>query len=126
MNRSYFSTSIIYKNRVGFEEISILLVSNQHPGDCLLGVHPVLWFPNLSPVDCLLGGYRLFIRLLTYFQSSKSVVHSVFKTSESKKEGKDQESIKSGITPDTGYQWESDVTIIHHKREPRGQPFPRR
>ena len=45
----------------------------------------------------------------------------------SKKEGKDQESIQSSTTPDPGYQWESDnVTIRHHKREPRGQPFPSR
>ena len=30
------------------------------------------------------------------------------------------------MTPDQGYQWESDkLTVIHHKREPRGQPFPR-
>ena len=44
---------------------------------------------------------------------------------QSKKEGKDQESIQSSITPDPGYQWESDnVTIRHHKRESRGQPFP--
>ena len=43
-----------------------------------------------------------------------------------KKEGKDQESIQStsSTTPDPGYQWESDVTITQHKREPRGQPFP--
>ena len=39
----------------------------------------------------------------------------------SKKEGKDQESIQSSTTPDPGYQWESDnVTIRHHKPEPRG------
>ena len=45
----------------------------------------------------------------------------------SKKDGKDQESIQSSTTPDPGYQWESDnVTIRHHKREPRGQPFPSR
>ena len=45
----------------------------------------------------------------------------------SKKEGKDQESIQSSTTPYPGYQWESDnVTIRHHKREPRGQPFPSR
>ena len=26
---------------------------------------------------------------------------------------------------DPGYQWESDkLTVIHYKREPRGQPFP--
>ena len=43
----------------------------------------------------------------------------------SKKEGKDQESIQSSTTPGPGYQWESDnVTIRHHKREQRGQPFP--
>ena len=46
---------------------------------------------------------------------------------ESKKEGKDQESIQSSTTPDPGYQWESDnFTIRHHKRESRGQPFPSR
>ena len=45
----------------------------------------------------------------------------------SKKEGKDQESIQSSSTPDPGYQWESNkLTIRHHKREPRGQPFPSR
>ena len=46
---------------------------------------------------------------------------------ESKKEGKDQKSIQSSTIPDPGYKWESDnVTIRHHKREPRGQPFPSR
>ena len=41
-----------------------------------------------------------------------------------KKEDKDQESIQSSTTPDPGYQLESDnVTIRHHKREPRGKPF---
>ena len=39
---------------------------------------------------------------------------------QSKKKGKDQESIQSSTTPDPGYQWESDnFTIRHHKREPR-------
>ena len=43
----------------------------------------------------------------------------------SKKGCKDQESIQSSTTPDPGYQWESDkLTVPHHKREPRGQPFP--
>ena len=43
----------------------------------------------------------------------------------SKKEDKDQESIQSSTTSDPEYQWESDnFTIRHHKREPRGQPFP--
>ena len=46
---------------------------------------------------------------------------------QSKKESKDQESIQSSNLPDPGYQWESDnFTIRHHKREPRGQPFPSR
>ena len=45
----------------------------------------------------------------------------------SNKEGKDQESLQSSTTPDPGYQWENDnVTTRHHKREPRGQPFPSR
>ena len=46
---------------------------------------------------------------------------------QSKKEDRVQESIQSSTTPDPGYQWESDnVTTRHHKREPRGQPFPSR
>ena len=45
----------------------------------------------------------------------------------SKKERKNQESIQSSTTPDPGYQWKNDnFTIRHHKREPRGQPFPSR
>ena len=49
------------------------------------------------------------------------------KLCKSKKGGKDQESIQSSTTLDPGYQWESDnVTIRHHKREPRGQSFPSR
>ena len=45
----------------------------------------------------------------------------------SKQGCKDQESIQSSTTPDPGYQWESDkLTVKHHKREPRGQPFPSR
>ena len=43
---------------------------------------------------------------------------------QSKKEGKDRESIQSSTIPYPGYQWESDnFTIRHNKREPRGQPF---
>ena len=50
-----------------------------------------------------------------------------YTNSESKKEGKDQESIQSCTAPDPGYQWESDkLSIRYHKREPRGQPFPSR
>ena len=41
--------------------------------------------------------------------------------------GKDHESIQSSTTPDSGYKWESNkLTIRHHRREPRGQPFPSR
>ena len=51
----------------------------------------------------------------------------VYASIESKKEGKNQESIQLSTTPDLGYQWESDnVTIRHHKRESKGQPFPSR
>ena len=40
---------------------------------------------------------------------------------QSKKDGKDQESIQSSTTPDLGCQWESNkLTVRHHKREPRG------
>ena len=41
---------------------------------------------------------------------------------QSKKDGKDQESIQSSTTPDPGYQWESNkLTVRHHKRKPRDQ-----
>ena len=41
---------------------------------------------------------------------------------QSRKDGKDQESIQSRTTPDPGYQWESNELLVrHHKREPRGQ-----
>ena len=41
---------------------------------------------------------------------------------QSKKDGKDQESIQSSTTPDTGYQWESNtLTVRHHRRELRSQ-----
>ena len=40
---------------------------------------------------------------------------------------KDQESMHSSTAPDPGYQWENiKLTVRHHKREPRGQPFPYR
>ena len=58
---------------------------------------------------------------------SQSVVtlYCVVTCSESKREGKEQESIQSSTTPDAGNQWESDnFSIRHHKREPRGQPPP--
>ena len=41
---------------------------------------------------------------------------------QSKKDGKDQESIQSSTTPDPGYQWESSkLTVSHHRRELRSQ-----
>ena len=33
-------------------------------------------------------------------------------SSQSKKEGKDKDSIQSSTTPDPGYQWESDNAIV--------------
>ena len=36
------------RGTVGRELSLLLLVPNQHQGDCLLGVHPVSRFPNLS------------------------------------------------------------------------------
>ena len=54
-----------------------------------------------------------------------NIIFQLYK--QSKKEGKDQESIQSSTTPDQGYQWESNkLTIKYHKREPRGQSFPSR
>ena len=48
---------------------------------------------------------------------------------QSKKNGKDEESIQSSTPPGPGYQCESDnftITCRHYRREPRGQPFPSR
>ena len=57
----------------------------------------------------------------------KSVGGFNYKSILSKIEDKNQKLIQSSTTLDPGYQWESDnFTIRHHKREPRGQPFPSR
>ena len=41
---------------------------------------------------------------------------------QSKKDGKDQESIQSSTTLDPGYQWESNkLSVRHHRRELRSQ-----
>ena len=41
---------------------------------------------------------------------------------QSKKDGKDQESIQSSTTPDPGHQWESNkLTVRHYRRELRSQ-----
>ena len=59
--------------------------------------------------------------------SCEMPVGQKFMRFQSQKEGKDPDLIQSSTTPDPGYQWESDnITIRHHKREPRGQPFPSR
>ena len=84
----------------------------------------------------------IYIRLGTGFwcafnfitrTTTTSVMHGLpsktllLQQAESKKGCKDQESIQSSTTPDPGYQWESNkLTVTHHKREPRGQPFPSR
>ena len=53
------------------------------------------------------------------------LIKGVFYVGQSKLGRKDQESVQFCTKPDPGYQWESDkLTVIHHKREPRGQPFP--
>ena len=59
-------------------------------------------------------------RLMCLVQGNKTVLPVGLQPTtflyQSKKEGKDQESIQSSTTPDPGYQWESDnVTIRHHK-----------
>ena len=61
-----------------------------------------------------------------YFEQMVSQIYPTeLQLNNSKKEGKDQESIQSSTTPDPGYKWESEnFTIRHHKRKPRGQPFP--
>ena len=43
------------------------------------------------------------------------------------KEDREQKLIQSSTPPDPGYNWDSKkLTIRHHKREQRFQPFPSR
>ena len=63
--------------------------------------------------------------ILIYPICSALDVHKRMKCTkyESKKEGKDQESIQSSTTSDPGYHWESNkLTIRHNKRETSGWP----
>ena len=87
-----------------------------------------------------IGDQQKFFSVLKEYQKQKKIISSRtaaafnlaiyakrHRINKSKKEGKDQESIQLRTSPDPGYQWASDnFTIIHHKREPRGQPFPSR
>ena len=60
--------------------------------------------PASGEVCCML---MIFANSLDPYHTQQNI--------ESKKEGKNQESIQSSTTPDPGYQWESDnVTIRHH------------
>ena len=73
------------------------------------------------------AGFRL---VFTSFRDGKKHILniSLFLYFYKSKQGcKDQESIQSSTTPESGLQWESDkLTARHHKREPRGQPIPSR
>ena len=72
---------------------------------------------SLIQLDCSYGGRFCWFKRVLRMKC----------LAQSKKEGKDQESIQSSTTPDPGYQWECDnVKNTHHKREPRGQPIPSR
>ena len=75
----------------------------------------------------LSSGLEAFNLASVYTYGPPLCVTAVKILTTSKKECNDQESIQSSTKPDPGYQWESDnVTIRHHKREPRDQPFPSR
>ena len=71
---------------------------------------------------CVWAGGGVYFSTSALCQTSQVTSHKsevISRKSQSKKMGKDQESIQSSTTPDPGYQWESDnVTIRHHKREP--------
>ena len=61
--------------------------------------------------------------LVSYYKNCTS---RTWKNWQSKVGCKDQELIRSSNTPDPAYQWESyKLTVIHHKQESRGQPFPK-
>ena len=49
--------------------------------------------------------------------SAKKCIVFIDEHWQSKKEGKDQESIQSSTTPDPGYQWESDNVTIKIRNE---------
>ena len=63
----------------------ILLVQNQHSGHCASSFTVSKSFSR--GLSAGVGGNRLFIRLRTYFQRSKSVVLSVYMVSESTSKG---------------------------------------
>ena len=76
-------------------------------------------------LSCTLLSRSLFCLFLSGHFTQ--VIRYTWHMRESKKGCKDQESIQSSITPDSGYQWEcANVTIRHHKREPKCKPFPSR
>ena len=59
--------------------------------------------------------------------SSRACSNANYFNNRSKKDSNDQKSTQSSTTHDPGYQWERNkLTIRHHKREPRGQPYPSR
>ena len=69
----------------------------------------------------------LFQRKRKLFSLSWFLLYKIKLNSPARWGMKDQGSLRSSTTPDPGYQWESDIlTVRHHKREPRGQPFPSR
>ena len=59
-----------------------LPAGNYIQGTVYLGFILFLQFPNLPLGVCLRGGFRLFIRLRTYFQRNKSGMQSVSKVSD--------------------------------------------
>ena len=82
----------------------------------------------LSWKQCLKTLLRIFIIHLpekfSFCICDTDTVWGLHNLYQSKKEDKFQELIQSSTTPDTGYESERDnFTIIHHKREPRCQPF---
>ena len=102
-------------------KISLNLVKGLIKAQHIYSYHLVVLYENY--LNCI------FMNVIKKLQNEDKIIG---KTStpwgnRSKKEGKDQESIQPGTTPDPGYQWKSNkLTIRHHKREPRGQPFPSR
>ena len=58
----------------------------------------------------------------TEHQQLHGIQETIKVKQQTKKEGKDQQSLQSSTTPDQGYQYESE-NCRHHKREPRVRPF---
>ena len=91
----------------------------------IVAAYMLFWSYNIVALSVLYLQPNFHMLCMAMDPFSCIVTKVLSETTKSKKEGRDQELMQSSTTHDPGYQCESDnVTIRHHKREPRGQPIP--